>query len=294
MIEMIIPRAGLNLLGESVALPHMKLAFSTLVCPDWTLEQIASFAAEQGIGGVDFRGLQEEIDVTRLAAFNDDLPQTLSLFQRHGLQIPCFQTSVTLMTPAADRWQMMLEEAQRHARLAERTHTRYLRVFGGSPPRDMNRDESFQLALRHLRQVSKICAGFGCVPLLETHDAWSSSQTVLELIHEFDPDEVGALWDIEHPFRAGESPAATCQALRRYIRHIHFKDSAVRAGKSIPTLLGQGDLPLVDSIQALKSIEYDGWICLETEKRWHRDESPEPEQNIHHFARFMASMEERG
>jgi sugar phosphate isomerase/epimerase len=266
----------------------MKLAFSTLVCPDWTLEQIGQVAAEEGIGGVDFRGLQEEIDVTKLASFNQDLPQTLALLQQYGLAVPCLQTSVTLITPAPDRWQMMLEEAQRHARLAERTHTPYLRIFGGTPPRDITREQSFTLALRHLRQVIKICAGFGCIPLLETHDAWSSSENVLELIHELAPEEMGVLWDIEHPVRAGESPTATCEALRRYIRHIHFKDSIIRNNKPIPTLLGQGDLPLVASIEALRSIDYDGWVCLETEKRWHREEAPEPAQNIHHFARFMA------
>ncbi|CAN0595181.1 unnamed protein product, partial [Laminaria digitata] len=33
----------------------MKIAFSTLACPDWTLQQAADQAAEMGYLGVDMR-----------------------------------------------------------------------------------------------------------------------------------------------------------------------------------------------------------------------------------------------
>jgi len=33
----------------------MRTAFSTVACPEWTLEDVASFAAEAGFGGVDLR-----------------------------------------------------------------------------------------------------------------------------------------------------------------------------------------------------------------------------------------------
>src|SRR5438874_2029465 len=108
----------------------MKLCFSTLVCPSWSLGQIFEQAEKFGIKGIDFRGLGHEIDITKLPAFGAELDSTLSELHRRGLEMPCLNTSVTLVTPASERWQMMLEECERYARLAERTRTPYLRIFG--------------------------------------------------------------------------------------------------------------------------------------------------------------------
>lgn len=269
----------------------MKLTLSTLACPNWTLEQIVTAVSQAGIGGIDFRGLGDEIDITKLPEFNQRLPATLELLARHGLQMPCLNTSITLLTPATERWQMMLEEAQRTARLAEKTRTRFMRVFGGSVPRDMSQQQALMLARRHLRQLIKIAATFGCMPIIETHDDWSGSAGMLELLREFDPAEVGVLWDIEHPFRRGEKPSETFQALKRFLRHVHVKDSLRVNNKNSPRLLGEGDLPVRQCVSELIAAGYDGWYCLETEKRWHA-EAPEPEQSVPQFAQYMRSIAE--
>jgi sugar phosphate isomerase/epimerase len=142
------------------------------------------------------------------------------------------------------------------------------------------------MAQRRLRQLVKIAHQSGAQVLLETHDDWATSQQVLELVHEFDPAEAGILWDIEHPYRRGEAPVDTVNALRRYIKHVHVKDSVRAEAKSRPRLLGEGDLPIADCIRALREIGYDGWLCLETEKRWHA-EAPEPEVSVPQFGQFM-------
>jgi sugar phosphate isomerase/epimerase len=267
----------------------MKLAISTLACPNWSLEQIISAASASEIAGIDFRGIGSEIDITKLPQFGADLPETLASLREHHLVMPCLNTSVTLVVPDPEKWDLMLQEVQRYAQLASRTATRYMRVFGGSIPKNLTRDEAVHLAQRHLRQAVKICKPNGCQPLLETHDAWITSDQVLQLIHEFDPDDVGVLWDLEHPWRLGESPADTAVGLRRWIRHIHIKDTIRTDGKSRPVLLGEGELPLHECLAALQAIGYDGWISLETEKRWH-PQGPEPEQSVPQFARYMRGL----
>lgn len=265
----------------------MKLCFSTLACPNWTLPQIIGAAAAHGLDGVDFRGVGTQIDVTRLSLFNEELPATLELLARHKIVIPCYQTSVALVSPAADRWEMMLDECQRYARLAEKTSTPYIRIFGGGIPKEMTRDEARSLAQRHLRQLTKVCAQHHCLPLVETHDVWIISDEILELVDGFSPDEVGILWDMEHPWRRGEAPEQTAQRIRPFLRHIHIKDSIVKEGKMTQCVLGGGELPLPRLLAALRGIDYDGWICLETEKRWHPDASPEPEQSLPQYAAYM-------
>lgn len=267
----------------------MKLTVSTLACPKWTLEQIVSAVASAGIEGIDFRGIGDEIDITRLPAFNERLPATLELLKKHKLQMPCINTSVTLVTPDPAKWQAYLDEAQRSAQLARKTCTRLLRIFGGNIPDSLTRDEAAILARRHLRQLVKICQPNGCIPILETHDAWSTSPQVLELLHEFDPNETGALWDIEHPYRKGEPLTDTFAALKRFLKHVHVKDSVRVNEKNSPRLLGEGQLPLKEAHRILHEGGYDGWICLETEKRWHA-EAPEPQVSIPQFAEFMRSL----
>lgn len=269
----------------------MKLTVSTLACPDWTLPQIVEACAAAGIGGIDLRGLGPEIDITHLPEFTADLSQTLGILATHNLQIPCYATSVTLISPSPQRWHEMLDEAHRYAVLAAKTSTRFLRIFGGAMPKDLSRDESLAMAGRHLRQIVKLCKPHGAQPLLETHDDWSTSRVVRELLHEFSPADAAVLWDVEHTTRAGESPADVAGSLSRYIRHVHLKDSIRQDCKSIPKLLGEGDLPLADCFKALRSFGYEGWLCLETEKRWHPEIAPAPEVSVPQFARFISDFE---
>jgi sugar phosphate isomerase/epimerase len=264
----------------------MKLAISTLVCPQWTLEQIAVAAAENGIGGVDFRGLGSEIDVTKLPLFNEQIEATLELLRSYKIVTPCLNTSVTLVTPAAQRWQSMLEEMRRTAQLAKKMSTKFIRVFGGALVSGMSRQEAVLLSQRRLRQLVKMCGPFGCVPLVETHDQWATAQQMLEMVHEFDPADVGVLWDVEHTHRSGENVEQTFSAMKRFVHHVHFKDSLWIDGKNSPRLLGEGDLPLRECCATLREGGYAGWICLETEKRWHA-EAPEPGVSVPQFAGFM-------
>lgn len=264
----------------------MKLCISTLACPAWTLEQIIDGCTRSGVSGIDFRGIASEIDITRLPHFTTELPETLGRLTEHDLRLPCFNLSTTLVTLDSQRWQSFLDETHRYALLARQTHTRLLRVFGGGVPKEISRIEAADLARRHLKQIIKIAAAHDCTPVLETHDDWATSDEVLELVSDFSPDEVGVLWDVEHPFRKGEPPARTAERLGKYIRHIHIKDSNRIDGRSIPTLLGDGELPIDECLAALKSVNYTNWYSLETEKRW-RAEAPEPEVSIPQFVQYM-------
>ncbi len=264
----------------------MQLCFSTLACPNWTLPQIVGAAAAHKLG-VDFRGVGAEIDITRLSSFTSEVDSTLELLAAHQIAVPCLATSVTLVAPAAERWQMMLEECHRYAVVAAKTNTRFLRIFGGGVPKGMNFEEARSMAQRHLRQLVKITSPHNCMPLIETHDDWSTSPRVLDLLGEFSPEDVGVLWDLEHPYNHGEAPSKTAELLKPFLRHIHIKDGKREGEKSLPRLLGEGELPLVELIGAVREAGYEDWICLETEKRWHPTVAPEPEESLPQFVRFM-------
>jgi sugar phosphate isomerase/epimerase len=264
----------------------VKLSVSTLTCPDWPLERIIATAREYGLAGIEFRGLQKEIDITRLIAFTVHLDQTLAGLRAANLAMPCLKTSVTLLAPPGQRWEAMMEECHRYAELAAAAGTPFIRIFGGQTPSGLEPSEALSLARRRLRQIVKLCHSRKCRPLIETHDDWATAPKMMELLEGMNPAEAAVLWDIEHPFRAGETPAETVEGLGEFLAHVHFKDSRRIGEHIVPTLMGDGNLPIRDCQRALNRSGYAGWICLETEKRWYAD-APEPEQSIPHFASYM-------
>ncbi|GIW77683.1 MAG: hypothetical protein KatS3mg104_2746 [Phycisphaerae bacterium] len=266
----------------------MKLCISTLVCPTWTFDQIVKACHTYGVNGIDFRGIADEIDITKLPLFTTRLPETLKVLARHHLKMPCLNLSATLITTEPDRWNDFLGEVQRYAQLAHQSQTRYLRIFGGRVPQDMSRAFAQDLARRHLKQLLRITSGLDVRIAWETHDDWCTSDEMLPVLEHFSPEELGVLWDIEHPFRRGEEPERTAERMKSYICHVHIKDSERIDNRNFPRLLGEGNLPIVPTLKALKSIGYSGWYCLETEKRWH-SEAPEPDQSISQFVRFMST-----
>ena len=47
----------------------MKLAFSTLGCPRWSLDKVIRAAGVYGFHGIEVRGLQDDLDITNRAEF---------------------------------------------------------------------------------------------------------------------------------------------------------------------------------------------------------------------------------
>src|SRR5205085_5072821 len=111
----------------------------------------------------------------------------------------------------------------------------------------------------HARQLIKICQVHGCQPVIETHNDWTTVEEVMPLVEGFRPEELGVLWDIEHPCRRGERPETMARGLSSFIRHVHFKDSLRQEGHSSPRLIGEGDLPVREFLSALQGIGYDQW-----------------------------------
>lgn len=262
-----------------------KLCFSTLCCPEWSLDQIISAAVKNGMHGVDFRGIQQTLNIAEHEAFTTQLDETLEKFRSANLQMPCFNSSIKLVEPDPAVWEKWRTEFAQYADLCIKTQTKWIRVFGGAVPPGMTRADALVLARRHLHELEEIAAGW-CGVAVETHDAWSTSKDMLELLAE--SPAAGALWDIEHTFRHGESPAATLAQLGKRIVHVHLKDSIRRDGKNIPMLLGEGELPVRDALRALVDSGYPGWICLEVEKRWHAA-APEPDATVSQFAQFIGN-----
>jgi sugar phosphate isomerase/epimerase len=96
-------------------------------------------------------------------------------------------------------------------------------------------------------------------------------------MHEASHPHVGLVWDVCNMWTIyKEPPALVYNKLRKYIHHTHIKDARLVDGQPHYTLLGQGDVPIFEAIDALAKSGYKGYYSFEWEKLWH-PEIAEPE-----------------
>ena len=166
---------------------------------------------------------------------------------------------------------------------------RQVRVFGGTIEGIEN---PIANAAETLAKAAEIARDAGILFAVETHDAWTNTEMLRSALREAgDPDGIGLLWDLQHPwYFSGEEPETSAKNLAGKVCNTHWKD-LVRTpdGNYHLRLVGQGELPIARIWAALTSTGYDGWCTLEWEKRWHPDIEG-PEIAIPAFADFIHSL----
>jgi sugar phosphate isomerase/epimerase len=266
----------------------MKLSFTTLGCPQWSLRQIVENAAQMGYDGVDFRGLQEDIDISRRPEFTTGLNETVQLLADRGLAISGIAISARYAVVDAEERERQFDETRRNMELAARLGTHILRVYGGRVPEGHTIDSIMPTLVENLRQMGDEAEPYDVTLALETHDDWTDSATFARLMAEVNHPRVRVLWDLHHPFCTnGEPPEVTYAHLAPYTVSTHVKDSRLNPdGSRTYVLLGQGDVPLKTMLDLLIQGGYDGYAILEWEKRWH-PELAEPEIVFPQYVRQM-------
>jgi sugar phosphate isomerase/epimerase len=260
----------------------MKISFSTLGCPQWGIDRILDAARSHGWEGVELRFYEGSLDLPQaLGDFPGGPAEFRRRFDQAGVAICCVDSSIVL---TAD--QDPSAEADAIMALATALGAPYVRVFGGDVPEGEPWDDCVARVAEKLRRLGHRAHARGLRVLLETHDAFSSGARVAELLDAAGDVGTGALWDLYHPWRTGESPSRTTQLIAARTYHVHVKDGD-REGKQ--TLLGQGSLPLADLLRALHSAGYAGYASLEWEKAWIPDLA-DPEIAFPHAARYLADL----
>ena len=75
----------------------MKLAFSTLGCPDFDWAEIYSMAKDFGFSGIEMRGLGGDIfSITARPFQKENLPGTVKLLHQKHLEICCLSSGCAL------------------------------------------------------------------------------------------------------------------------------------------------------------------------------------------------------
>ncbi len=267
------------------------LAFTTLACPEWTWQQVLDRAQDYGYQGVELRGVEGEMDLTQARPFtSDNLAATKRELEGRNLPIACVDTSCRLHDPDTEP---NLAEARRHIDLAAELSCPWVRVFGDKIPEDEPKETIIERVARGLMTLGEYAEGTGVGVLIESHGDFSRSDDLSETLQRAAHPQVGALWDVHHPFRFyGEPVAQTFGKLRDRIRHTHLKDSQQTPDGPRYCLVGDGDVPLEEVLSLLAASGYDGWLSFEWEKKWH-PEIDEPEVALPAYVQAIRAAESR-
>ncbi|RMD78780.1 MAG: sugar phosphate isomerase/epimerase, partial [Lentisphaerae bacterium] len=219
---------------------------------------------------------------------NQQLDATVAMIRDAGLDVPCLSSSITVCLDEDGG----LAELQHYLRLCRSFGSRFIRVFGGKPA-DMSCSRAAGILVERLNRLGDMAAEDRVTVLLETHDAWTRTADVADIMSRLDHPYVGVLWDTHHPYRfAGEAFKESWENIGRWVRYTHVKDSV--EDPSAPhgarlCLPGEGSIPLRSLWQLLQEKGYEGYFTLEWERPWQKH-LPPPEIAFPRFVELCASF----
>lgn len=263
----------------------MKLAFSTVGCPDYNWTEIYSMAKDLGFQGIEMRVTGGEYFSLHARPFKaENIESTLSDLKKRHLEIPCLSSNCSLKYKEKTEENIM--KLMEYIELAYKLGTPYIRILA-----DEHAKEEGEVDDNHVIEVLKKLMPFAEVKnvtlLVETNGVYADTSRLKNLLDSVPSDNIGALWDIHHPYRfKNEQPEETIRNLGAYVKYVHVKDSVMDGDKVSYRLMGEGDIPFEKACKSLESINYEGYISFE----WVRNYAPDLENAgvvFPHFIHYM-------
>ena len=131
----------------------MKLAFSTLACPQWSTEQIVENARRMGYEALELRLLDGAVlDPIKDA---EKVKQAVALSRANGLEVCTFDTSCSFNHSDPAVREHNITDLRNWIQLAQEVQVPLLRVFGGAGnPDAYSQQEENAWVADSLRQVA--------------------------------------------------------------------------------------------------------------------------------------------
>lgn len=245
----------------------MKLSFST---NGWELSfsELIKVLAENRIQGLEIHdinapGFEKEKPFDRA-----NTARTKKALFESGVAVSCIDAVANL----ADKSAAAAAEAEikRAVEVAADLGCEYVRLHAyASEKTEEKYRECDEFLFTFLPPLITFAEERGVTLLMETMGVYADTERLANFLGSFACDNFSALWDIHHTHRfAGEKAETSVKNLGKHIKHLHIKDSFVSEGKPQYCLLGEGDLPIKDVFDSLRSVNYEGYISLELLPEW--------------------------
>ena len=151
----------------------MKIAFSTLGCPDFGWTDIYAMAKDFGFDGIEIRGLGKDIFAVKAQPFTESqLPATVEQLARLDLEIPCLSSGCCLKFP--EQAEANHQEIVEYITLAAKLGTAYVRILADQEPYPVDAVDD-TVVLEALRRLVPVAEAKGVTLLVETNRVYADT-----------------------------------------------------------------------------------------------------------------------
>jgi fatty-acyl-CoA synthase len=251
----------------------MKIAFSTLACPDLPLDQVASLASSCGYLGVDMRSFRIASDRLACDPLSHEPDEVEGIFHNAGVTPLCLSTGVRydkqIDPPLIGRvWvneEAGVEDTKQYVDCAARIGAKFVRVYGSELPATEPRTWAMRRVTERLALAAQTCRNTDVRLLIENAGSFSQASALRNLIDLVDSQWLGASYNVQAAVNAGECPMHAVKELGSSLRVVRVMDTDDDGN---PVELGKGRYPLKEFFGTLTEMNYDGWIIYEYPKHW--------------------------
>ena len=249
----------------------MKIAFSTKNVSRATFLDTCSYAYDYGFEGFEiYDAIKERNDHYDSILRRDKNADSKRKLVNRGLSI-----SALRMPNCIESHLVTSELCEKYVEMASLAGVPYVIVT-------LNEKTSFDVLDKKLLSSVKLAEKLDVSILFETIGYLSNTENVIEIINHFSSAVIGASWNVRGTyFGAKESAESTIKTLGAYVKYVRLGD--MKGDRTV--LIGEGDLDVEKLLNALSSLNYDGFICAS----WN-DEINDADIVLTHFANYVSSL----
>ena len=252
----------------------MKLSYSI---HGWSSGDWAGFcaaAAETRVQGVEIDSVHNPALQAKTSPINPEMALSARRsLSRQGLEIPCIAVAGDFLNGGAG-------DVAETIRAARDLLVPYVVLSTAC--------EDIRQVIDGVGSAMAQAAGTGVTLLLSTAGGLRDTGRLRDVLNHFASDELAACWDMQETcLLQKETAEETITNLGAYVRHVRLTD-ADNSGDH--KLLSEGALPLRELMDALRSVNYDGYLSLLWEPAWISG-LEDLEMILTHFAVTMSRFE---
>ncbi len=249
----------------------MKIVFSTKNVVRASFVDTCSYAYDYGFEGFEiYDAVKERNDHYDSILRRDKVADSKRKLFNRGLSVSALRMPETLESSTTTK-----ELIEKYVEMAAFSGISNVIV-------SVNEKVSFDILDEKLISAIKIAEKLDVNILFETIGYLSNTEKVIEIINHFSSAAIGASWNVRGTyFTAKESAEATIKTLGAYIKYVRLGD--MKGDKTV--LIGEGDLDVEKLINALSSLNYDGFICC----AWN-EEINDADIVLTHFTSYISSL----
>jgi len=254
----------------------MKLAFSSIACPTWSLVTMVEKAKEYGYAGIELRGLEGQMYLPLAPQLASNPGKVADLMDDTGVSLVCLSTSAAFHHRDKQTQAKSSKEVRDYIELAQDLRCPYVRVFGSEIQKMSfsllgyeRRETTLARIVEGLKPLADYAAQRGVTLLIENNGDFVDSVSMWFIVDAVASPGLRCCWNPLNALAKRERPTVSIPRLSARIGMVRLCDGNFEnGGFSGYALPGEGNVEMARLVQLLKGVGYQGYLCLDWPKLW--------------------------